>query len=99
MYSIRIHLQPIDPTAKKKSPYFLWDYDLSEVQVREILAQKGLSDEKRWLVERILTQARFEDVMKYLSAEEIQRALPHLRLPLKIKDRWEYALQIWSQDE
>lgn len=49
--------------AKSKSnrPYWLWDYDLTEADVRRILRGKNLS-EKRWLMGRILTSARFNDI-------------------------------------
>lgn len=92
----KVHLNPISIETQKKRPAFLWDYELSEIQVREILNQSGLSDQKKWLIERILTQARFEEVLAYLNVNDIERALPHLRLPSKIKQRWEYAINRWS---
>src|SRR3990167_755087 len=54
------HLKPIDSATSHKKPSFLWDYDLTEVQVREIIGSSGFSDTKKWLMERILVQARFE---------------------------------------
>lgn len=91
-----VRLQPVEAKARKSRPRFLWDYDLNEVQVREILGRPGLSKEKRWLIERILTQARFNEVFDYLDLSSIRLALPHLRLPPKIKKRWTYALERWS---
>lgn len=91
------HLFQTKPVkAEKKRLPFLWDYDLSEVQIREILAQPGLPDQKRWLIERILSQARFEEVKKFLTLEAIGKALPRLRLPQKIRERWTYALNLWK---
>ncbi len=95
----RFHLLPVESGSKKKGPYFLWDYDLSEAQIREILGQRGLSNEKRWLIGRILAEARFEDVMKYLTVKEIRKALPKVRLLPKVKERWEYAIQLWTKNE
>ncbi len=89
-------LQPV--TAKKPGPRptFLWDYDLSETQVREMLRRPGLPPEKCWLIERILSQARFEEVFDYLDLAELKRALPQLRLSPKIRRRWEYAISRWT---
>lgn len=48
-------------TIAAQKPYFLWDYDLSEADVRTIL-RNGESHEKAWLVSRILESAAYEDV-------------------------------------
>lgn len=90
-----IHLNPVVIESKPKRPFFLWDYDLNEIQVREILNQPGLSPQKIWLIERILTQARFKEIFSYLTLEIIEQALPRLRLAPKIRRRWEYAVNYW----
>lgn len=94
-----IHLNPLTVESKKKRPSFLWDYDLSEVEVRETLNQAGFSPQKIWLIERILGQARFVEIFEYLDLETIQQALPRLRLAPKIKKRWEYAVNYWTSHE
>lgn len=83
-----------DPGSRR--PPFLWDYDLSETEVREILAQKELSPLKRWLMERILTEGRFEQICEYLDLATIRQSFDRLRLPPHIKARWEYALKRWT---
>lgn len=92
-----LHLQPVSEEANQKRPSFFWDYDLSEWEVREILRNPGLPPQKKWLMERILSQARFEEIMNYLEIEEIERWLPSLKLPQKIGVRWSYALKRWSR--
>jgi hypothetical protein len=85
------------PSEKaSRKPRFLWDYDLSETQVREILAQKEFSPLKQWLIERILTEGRFEEICAYLDLTTIQQSFDQLRLPPHIKARWEYALKRWT---
>jgi hypothetical protein len=79
-----------------RKPRFLWDYDLSETEVREILAHKELSPLKQWLIERILTEGRFEEICEYLDLATIQQSFDQLRLPPHIKARWEYALKRWT---
>ena len=92
-----LNLKPISKEIGKQCPSFLWDYDLNEFQVQEILGRSGLHAKKKWLMERILNQAPFNEIMKYLSLEEIQRWFPDLKLPKKIRARWEHALKRWSQ--
>lgn len=86
----------LNKIVRIKRPHFLWDYDLSEYEVCEILNQPGLSDRKKWLIERILGQARFHEVFFYLGVNTIQSALPYLRLDPKIRERWQYSLERWG---
>jgi len=76
-------------------PYFLWDYDLSEQDIKKILRGENETD-KLWLMGRILTHAHFRDIFKYLSIEEISSNLARLKLPPDIKKSWEYALSVWG---
>jgi hypothetical protein len=78
-----------------QTPYFLWDYDLNDEQIRDIL--HGDNDvEKAWLVGRILTHAKFDDVWKYLTVEDIIAIFPKLQLPQKVKRDWERTLSVWG---
>lgn len=76
-------------------PYFLWDYDLSEKDVKRIL-REGDDLERRWLIARILESAHFKDVWKYLSLQEIKEILPRLKLKKPIKQAWQRAIEAWS---
>ncbi len=78
-----------------KRPYFLWDYDLTEDDARRIL--RGDNDvEKWWMMGRILTNARFEDIWRYLSVRDIVREFTHLRLRPQVKANWLRALTVWG---
>mgnify|MGYP001587014537 FL=1 len=77
------------------TPYFLWDYDLSENQIRKILHGNN-EVEKLWLITRIITHAKFEDIWQYLTLDDIAGVFPKLRLPLKSKQNWQRALNIWG---
>ncbi len=77
------------------TPYFLWDYELNDNQIRAILNGKN-EIEKQWLVARILTHAKYEDVWKYLTLEEIIAVFPRLRLPEKTKQAWHRAFAVWG---
>lgn len=74
---------------------FLWDYDLSPGQITEIL--KGPQKNRLWLVAKILEHARWKDIWKYLTPQQIERDLPLLRLPAKTIAHWDYALRRWRR--
>lgn len=76
-------------------PYFLWDYDLSENQVKKILRQ-GSDYDKRWLVARILEHAHFTDVFKYLTLKEILTYFPKLKMQPVVRKYWQRALTAWG---
>ncbi len=76
-------------------PYFLWDYDLSEDDVRRIL-REGSQTDKLWLTGRILTSAHFNDVWKYLTIKDILAIFPKLRMRSDIKNNWLNAFRAWN---
>ena len=78
-----------------KRPYFLWDYNLSEPEVRKIL-KEGDEFSRRWLAARILESAKYEDVWKYLSLEEILKIFPSLKLKAPVRNAWEKAFKAWG---
>ena len=93
----RFRLEPAPEACHGRGrPRFLWDYDLSVAQVRELLAQPGLSDAKRFIIERILSECRFEEVFEYLTREELTRHFARLTLPATKRRHWGYALARWS---
>lgn len=88
-------LRPVRPADGKQRPAFLWDYDLSEAQVQEILHHAPF-EEQKWLIARILDRAPFRDVFRYLSLQKIRKSLPVLRMNPKVERHWREALEIWS---
>lgn len=86
-----------DTHAQKKRPYFLWDYDLTEEQVRAILRSDD-EVEKAWLITRILEYAKWEDIWRYLSVDDVRESFDRLRMKPYHKDLWAFALKVWSQD-
>lgn len=84
--------------AEGKRPYFFWDYDLSEEEIRRIL--RGDNEvEKVWVITRILEYARWEDIWRYLTPADIRAHLErlHFRRP-QDKELWAYALKRWGYD-
>lgn len=78
-------------------PYFIWDYDLTDEDVRRIL--HGTNDvEKEWMFGRILTSARFEDIWSYVTLKDVVDMFPKLRMRPVVKRAWQRALNVWGYD-
>lgn len=80
---------------KSKRPYWLWDYDLTEDRVREILVGKN-ETEKIWMIGRILSSAHFKDVWRFLSVKDILNIFSKLRVRPEVKENWRQALTVWG---
>lgn len=78
-----------------KKPYFLWDYDLTDDEVRAILRGDD-TDQKSWLIARLLESARYEDVWGYISLAELREIFPKLQLKPQVRAAWEFALRVWD---
>ena len=81
--------------SAQPTPYFIWDYDLTEADLREIL-RGGDEAQKAWLVARLLESARYEDVWKYISLAELRAIFPKLQLRPQVRAAWEFALGVWE---
>ena len=78
--------------------YFFWDYDLSEADVRRIVRQGDLA-ERAWVITRILEYAKWDDIWRYLTLDDIRRSFDRLAFR-RAQDRelWAYALDRWARD-
>jgi len=76
-------------------PYFLWDYDLTENDVRRILAGNN-ETEKIWMMSRILDHAAYRDVWNYLRVSDIVSLFPKLRMRKPNQEAWKLALTTWG---
>jgi hypothetical protein len=85
-------------SAKSQRPYFMWDYDLTEEDVHRIL--RGDNEvEKAWLITRILEYAKWEDIWRYLTVDDVRENFERLRMKPYQRDLWAYALEVWSADQ
>jgi len=83
--------------SARKRVYFFWDYDLSEEDVRAILA--GDDDyRKAWVISRILNAAHWDDIWKYVTVEDIRTYFDqlHFRFPY-LRELWTHALEVWAR--
>jgi hypothetical protein len=79
-------------------PYFLWDYNLTEDEVRKILRRENETEEI-WLASRILESAKFEDIWQYLSLRDIKVLFLKLKLKPTVRRVWDYVLRVWEESE
>lgn len=82
----------------RKRVYFFWDYDLSEEDVREILA--GDDEYRRaWVISRILNAAHWDDIWKYVTLDDIRTSFDQLRFRTPHqRELWAHALEVWSRE-
>jgi hypothetical protein len=87
-----------EKATSAQRPYFFWDYDISEEDIRRIL--RGDNEvEKAWVITRILEYARWEDIWRYLTLADVRENFQRLGLKPYIRDLWTYALGVWSDDD
>ena len=82
----------------KQRPYFIWDYDLSEEDVRVIL--RGDNEyEKVQMMVRIMESAHWEDIWKYLTLAQIKEYWPEIqrRMRKEIREAWSWAFEVWER--
>ncbi len=88
-------MNPVSQTHKR--PYFFWDYNLSDEEVRRIL-RSGTSSEKAWIITRILEYAKWDDIWRYLTVADIRENFAHLRFRRpQDRDLWAYTLDRWTR--
>jgi hypothetical protein len=80
-----------------QTPYFIWDYDLTDADIRAILRGDD-EEQKAWLVARLLEAARYEDIWQYISLAELQGIFQKLQLKPQVRSAWEFALHVWATE-
>ena len=80
-----------------QTPYFIWDYDLTDADIRAILRGED-NEQKAWLVARLLESARYEDIWQYISLAELRAIFPTLKLKPQVRAAWEFALLVWAAE-
>ena len=88
---------PLRPSRGREPQrsWFVWDYELTEAEAQEILHHAPF-EQRKWLIARLLERLRPPEIFQHLSLEQIQTALPHLRMDAKVKRHWEEAVEVWT---
>lgn len=94
---------PSDPSLDLERPdavpYFNWDAPVTNAEIRRALAV-GSDEEKLFWTARILAEARYPDVWKYLSLRrDVLPRYPRLERRLGRKQAfWQYLIRGWQRD-
>jgi hypothetical protein len=88
-------MEPGDQADKR--PYFFWDYNIHDEEIRRIL-RSGSPSEKAWVISRIIEYAKWDDIWRYLRTDDIREnfELLHFRRP-QDRELWAYALDRWAR--
>ncbi len=79
-------------------PYFLWWDRISEDELRERLRSPDPYERGSW-AGRVMREARWQDVWRYLSVQDILRDWPYLVRNLgRERKFWESLLEGWRRD-
>jgi hypothetical protein len=91
-------MSELKPVSKQR-PYFIWDYDFSEEDVRAILAGDNEYEKVQMMV-RIMESARYEDIWTYITLKDVQEYWTGIapRMRREVRDVWEWALKVWSRE-
>ncbi len=91
-----ISMDVLDPNAV---PYFNWDGPVTNAEVRYQL-EEGTEVSKLFWIGRIMTEARYSDVWKYVSLRrDILPRWEQLRFRLgRRRDFWEFLITLWRRD-
>lgn len=92
--------KPTDTSTAHERPYFIWNADLTEQDVRDILT--GDDDYAReQMIGHIVRNARFEDIWKYVTIQDVLdnwRVVRGFLWPPSLREVWAWALQVWGYD-
>lgn len=83
---------------RRDRPYFLWDVDVTEAELRERLKTPDPDARAQWEA-RVMREARYQDVWRYLSLADVLRDWEPIRRHLgRERGFWEFLLEGWRED-
>ncbi|MEK7727649.1 MAG: hypothetical protein AAB354_04505 [candidate division KSB1 bacterium] len=86
----------LDISRDDAVPYFMWDYQYTVGQIKAMLAN-GPESQRLWLIAKIMRDARYRDVWKFISLQDFLAYRERLlkgRLGRK-KEFWEFLYSRW----
>lgn len=84
-----------DPDAQ---PYFIWDVPLTVRELRALLQHPDAATRALWTA-RVMREARYPDVWRFLTIDDVVERFPMARRHLGRSLRfWEFLLEGWRVD-
>lgn len=86
----------MDVESPDSVPYFNWDSPVTNAQVRKALSD-GTEDDKVYWIARVMREARYEDVWRYVSLRNDVLPRWHAIEPQlgRWKDKWRFLIESW----
>jgi len=79
----------------ERIPYFMWDYRYTVEQIKKNLAE-GSESQRIWLMAKIMRDARYRDVWKFISLQDFlkyrEQIMPRLG---RMKGFWQFLYSRW----
>ena len=91
-----LHVEGLKAVSER--PYFLWDVPVTEAGLRGRLRETDPATRAQWEA-RIMREARFDDVWRYITLEDVLRDWQQIRRHLgRQRGFWGFLLQGWRDD-
>jgi len=85
----------LDILNDEKIPYFMWDYRYTVGQIKKILAE-GSESQRIWLMAKIMRDARYCDVWKFISLRDFLRYREQIMPRLgRLRGFWQFLYSRW----
>ncbi|HOK41548.1 MAG TPA: hypothetical protein PLD27_10975 [bacterium] len=86
-----------DINDENKIPYFMWDYFLTNREIKEILKSDD-ENKKIWLIAKILRDAKFTDIWKLVDKKVLLKYWDKIYLRLgQQKQLWKFVIDKWFE--
>lgn len=85
----------IDHLGMEISSQVIWEYDMDVNHLVRHIQDKD-SDLRLWAIGRVLKFAKWEDIRRLLTIDDIEEALPQVDLPEKRRTILEQSLPVWK---
>ena len=93
-------MQPpsLDLDRDDAQPYFIWDVPVTCAQLRQLLAHPDTGTRALWAA-RVMREARYQDVWRFLTLADILPIYPQIRRHLgRARPMWDFLIEGWRGD-
>lgn len=87
-----------DLTRDEAQPYFIWDISVSVAELRDQLQHPDRRVRALWTA-RVMREARYPDVWRFVTLDEVMDLLPLIRRHLgRSRPFWDFLIEGWKRD-
>lgn len=82
-----------DPESTETALYFFPEEDVTEEELREILASEDI-ERRAWAISHLLRYAQWDDIWTYVDRDEVREIFTSLDLTENLRQAWARMLKI-----